>query len=92
MVKASELVREQKKREEEKKKVYDKIYQKIEKKIQMASNMNFFQITYEIPEYALGIPIYDLAECIKYVDKKLIKNEFKTSWDRNIVYVNWQED
>jgi len=91
MVKASELLKEQRKREDEKKKVYDKIYERIEKKIQMASKMNFFQITYEIPELILGVPIYDLTECIKYVDKKLIKNEFKTDWNNNQVWVDWSQ-
>jgi len=91
MVTASELVKKQKKKEDEKKKVYEKIYERIVKKIKMASDLNFFQCNYEIPELLLGIPIYNLSDCIEYVDKKLQKNEFKTAWRNNIVTIDWSE-
>jgi len=92
MVTASELVKKQKKKEELKKKVYEKIYERIIKKIKMASDLNFFQCIYEIPELLLGIPIYNLADSIEYVDKKLNKNGFKTQWNNNIAIIDWSED
>lgn len=92
MVTASELVKKQKKKEDEKKKIYEKIYERVIKKIKMASDLNFFQCSYEIPELLLGVPIYNINDCMEYVEKKLKKNEFKTNWNKNMIIIDWSED
>lgn len=92
MVKAKDLIKKQKAKDLEKNKIYKKIYERVEKKILMASNQNFYQCFYEIPEFMLGLPLYNLNECIKYIDNKLIDNGFKTVWDNNQVLINWKED
>lgn len=79
MVKADELVKQQKERNKLKDKIYNKVYKQIEKKIQMASNLNLYSCSYEIPTFLLGAPIYCNASCKKYLVKKLTKNGFKIS-------------
>ena len=58
----------------------------------MASNQNFYKCLYEIPEFMLGLPLYNIDECVKYIDKKLIENGFKTKWNNNQVLISWDED
>ena len=86
---AKDLVRQQKKKDKEKNVIYQKVYDRIEKKISMASAQNFYKCLYEIPEFMLGLPLYNLNECINYVDKKLKENGFKTLWKTNEVLIDW---
>ena len=60
MVKANELIKEQKKREEIKVETFKKVYKSIEKKIVLASAGNFYYVWYEVPEFVLKVD----KECI----------------------------
>lgn len=86
---AKDLVKKQKKKEKEKNSIYKKVYDRIDKKILMASEQNYYQCLYEIPEFMLGLPLYNLHECIVFVDKELKSNGFKTYWTNNEVLIDW---
>ena len=90
MVKANELIKEQKKRDKIKIKTFTKIYNRIEKKIQLASASNFYYCWYEIPEFFLGLPIYSLEDCKEFIEKKFEDNGFKTKYyEPNILMITW---
>jgi hypothetical protein len=90
MVKAEELIKQQKEREERKKLTFDKIYSHIEKKIVLASAGDYYYTWYQIPEFLVGLPMYSLTECQKYVEKKLKNNGFETEFFQpNILLVKW---
>ena len=90
MVTAEELVKKQKKKDKDKNKIYQKVYARVDKKIEMASQQNYYQCLYEIPEFMLGIPLYNLGECMSYIDEKLKKNGFSTFWKNNTVIIDWE--
>ena len=92
MVNAKDLVKKQKKKDKEKNIIYQKVFERIDKKILMASGQNFYQCLYEIPEFMLGLPLYNLHECIIYIDKKLKENGFKTMWNNNEVLIDWEPE
>jgi len=90
MVKAEKLIKEQKEREDKKKDTFEKILLKIEKKIIMASSSNSYITWYLVPEFIIGLPMYNLKECIDYLDKKLTKDGFKIIlYEPNIIYIDW---
>ena len=91
MVKADKLIKEQKEREDKKKDTFDKILEKIEKKIIMSSSSNNYEAWYLVPEFIIGLPMYNLKECIGYLEKKLIKDGFKIIfYEPNIIYIDWK--
>ena len=93
MVKANELIKQQEERKKIKKKTFSKILNLVEKRIQMSSNSNNYYTWYEIPELILGLPIYNLNECKKYLIKKLEKNGFKTElYEPNLILITWFPD
>ena len=74
MVNANDLIKEQQKREEIKIVTFEKIYKTIEKKIILASASNYYYVWYEVPEFILGLPTYDLIQPFKsYVGNPKIK-------------------
>jgi hypothetical protein len=90
MVKADELIKEQKVREERKVITFEKIYKTIEKKIILASASNYYYVWHEMPEFILGLPTYNLKSCIQYVVKKLKENNFECDWfTPNILLIKW---
>ena len=90
MVNAEDLIKEQKKREEKKIITFEKIYKIIEKKIVLASASDFYYVWYEVPEFILGLPTYDLKGCMDFVTKKLKDNNFECDiYIPNILLIKW---
>jgi hypothetical protein len=89
-IRAEDLIKQQKEREERKKITYEKIYEMVEKKINVASSADYYHTWYQIPEFLLGLPLYSMKECKKYIKEKLKNNGFKTEfYDPNILYIDW---
>ena len=90
MVKANELIKQQKEREERKKITFEKIYSVIEKKIVLASAGDYYYTWYQIPEFLVGLPMYSVDECQKYIQEKLKTNGFDTEFFLpNILLIKW---
>lgn len=90
MIKASDLIKQQKEREDKKYINYEKIYGHIEKKIIINSNSNLYYIWFEIPQIIIGSPTYSLNECNEYIQNKLKENGFTVkSYSKNILLIEW---
>ena len=90
MVKAEDLIKEQKKREDHKSVTYEKIYIRVEKKINLSSSGNFYYTWYVIPEFLVGLPLYSFIDCKNYIIKKLKKNGFCCQYiEPNILLITW---
>ena len=74
-------------------KTYQKILARIHTRIKAVSrqrNNNKFCM-FVIPEFILGIPRYDIAECTNYVIEKLIDNGFQIKYTYpNLLFISWQ--
>jgi hypothetical protein len=90
MVKAQDLINDQKEREKIKYKTFAKIYKNIEKKITLASASNFFYVWYEIPEFLIGSPLFNLKECKKNIVKQLKENGFEIEeFSNTMLLIKW---
>lgn len=90
MVKAEELIKQQKEREDRKYITFDKIYTHVEKKICLASSGNYYYTWFQIPEILIGLPTYSHIECRNFIINKLVSNGFKTEFfDPNIILIKW---
>jgi len=90
MIKANDLILIQKERDEKKYITYNKIYNNIEKKIKLSSDTNHYYTWYQIPEFLIGLPFYDLSDCKKYIIETLNDNGFKiSSYDNNLILISW---
>lgn len=90
MVKANDLIKEQKDRENRKLKTFDKIYVLVEKKIKTASSGDYYYTWYQVPEFLVGLPMYSFTECIKYIEDRLKKDGFDTEFYKpNILLIKW---
>ena len=71
-------------------KIYKKLLEKCYFRINnAASNDNAFCI-YPLPDFILGMPMYNLAYCAAYIIFDLKKNGFNaTFFNPNIIFVGW---
>jgi hypothetical protein len=92
MVKAQDLINEQREREKYKEKIYKKIYKKVEIKIKQASNMNLYECWYQLPEFLFNIPLYNLEGCKIYLKNKLNNDGFSVYLtNENIIVISWNK-
>jgi hypothetical protein len=90
MVKAQNLIKEQKERENRKIISFNKIFEILENKIISSSNSNLYYTWYCIPEFILGLPIYSIKDCKEYIEKKLKANGFEIEfYEPNILLIKW---
>jgi hypothetical protein len=81
----------QKKKEKLKKDCYKKVLKKCHNKIFMVSKTGASNCWYQVPELTFGLPIYDLEECSKYINKKLKKNGLEVDYYKpNLLYISWK--
>ena len=77
-----DLFKEKKETQQHKIKIYQRILARVHKKIKTTSrmrnsaNFSFFLI----PEFVLGIPRYNMAECTTYIIEKLSDNDQPAYW------------
>jgi hypothetical protein len=96
MVKAIDLINEQKIREKMKEHIYKKIYKRIESKIVKSSAMNLYECWYQIPEFLFNVPLYNLEGCKVYLKNKLESDGFKiyltglNAMEQNIIVISWK--
>jgi len=89
-LKAKDLVKEQKKREEKNTIIFDKIYNLMERNIKTASDADLYQILYQIPIFLLGCSTYSFIECKDYLGNKLRCNGFDVYfYEPNIFIIKW---
>lgn len=76
-----------KKRQEYYKKILLKCYQKIV----LASNNCKTNCIFKVPEFIIGMPIYNNTNCTKFLIIALRKNGFKINYSKpNLLYISWE--
>ena len=56
--------------------VFSKILSKCHTKIKEAAKQELYLCYYEVPRYVVGLPLYNLDDCINYMNTQLKENGF----------------
>jgi len=82
----------QERRNLEKTKLYNIILKRAYHRIETVAIHNHHCL-FTIPEFLLGMPLYDAYQCSGYILQKLKKNGFKVCYYHpNIIHINWLKD
>jgi len=72
-------------------KIYDNVLQKIHKRIKYNATLQRTYCFFPIPEFIIGVPIFDTHEMRTYVITSLKTNGFKVLYiEPNWVFVHWE--
>ena len=76
---------------ETKKKIYNKILKRIENLMNESATNGKDMCMYVVPEIILGLPIYNLKECLIYIKHILTKQSFNVViGEPNILFIFWK--
>jgi hypothetical protein len=78
-------------RKNQREKYYDNIVEQISQKIKktVRLNQNLFMF-FEVPMFQFGCPLYNIEECIGYIQNQLIEGGFVVKYFfPNILYISW---
>lgn len=69
---------------------FEKVLQKSHSKIKLAAKNNHYECFYEVPEVIVGVPLYNITDCIQYVIQNLKDNGFYIYYiyPKNL-YISW---
>jgi hypothetical protein len=85
-----ELHNEINKKKESRIKSYEKVLDICQNKILTASKKELYKIIFDVPEFIIGLPVYNLNECIRFIIKKLEHKGFFVSYHfPKYLYVSW---
>ena len=79
--------------EEHRRKIYNKILNRAHVKIKTTSRLKYQEqfCFFIVPEFMLGVPKYNLAECVDYTIEKLMENGFRVKFtEPNLLFISWQ--
>jgi hypothetical protein len=73
--------------------IYNKILEKCYHKIKKASENDQSYLLFTVPEFIIGLPVYNLTYCAAYIIHNLKKNNYMTKFfNPNIIFINWSYD
>lgn len=85
-----ELHHEIHKKKESRTVTYDKVLDICNNKIRIAAKKELYRLYFEVPEFVIGLPVYDLNECIQHVMSNLKRNQLLVYYYfPKILYISW---
>ena len=86
----NELQAPLKEKEKIKMDIYDKVLTRVHKRIKMVARQPATFCIFVIPEFILGIPMYNFNECKNYIITSLRDNGLAVNYtEPNLLYISW---
>ena len=71
-------------------KTYNTLLERTHKHIKVASRQKIECCWYVVPEFLLGVPLYDVRSCIAYIIHELEENGFNVKYTHpNLLFISW---
>ena len=82
----------QKKKTQQKKELYESVMKKVHYRIEGVASRSETQCLFQVPEFMLGMPLYDSFHCSGYVIERLKKEGFHVQYMHpNWIHINWSK-
>lgn len=92
MLNIYELHKKKNARERNRLSYYKRVLHKCYHRIVTVSENCKTQCVYKVPEFVVGMPIYNGLECVKFVVRALKKNGFYVKYTHpNLLFISWKE-
>lgn len=73
--------------------VFEKLLSRCHRRIEMMAENQKVKCFFEVPEFVVGYPLYDVTKCIEYMLDALKKNGFLVKYYfPKILYISWDLD
>ena len=88
-----ELHEEINKKKKKRSQSFDHVLGTCHQKIKNASKKELVKVFFDVPEFVIGLPVYNLTDCIKHLMKSLEENGFLVQYFfPKLLYISWDFD
>jgi hypothetical protein len=78
------------KKQQKRKESFEKVLQNCYSKIQGFADKEQAFCFYEVPEFMMGYPLYNISECVTFITEMLTKNGFQIQYYfPKVLYIAW---
>jgi hypothetical protein len=78
------------KKEQNRTNVYERILEKCHFKIKTAANKEQYEVYYDVPQYVVGLPLFNINRCMDYLIRSLSENGFKVVYNfPKMLHISW---
>jgi hypothetical protein len=86
------LYRHQERRNDQKRVLYETIMHKVHHRIETVAARSETQCFFQVPEFIMGMPLYDSFHCSGYIIQRLKSEGFLVQYAHpNTLHVNWSQ-
>lgn len=86
---AQQLQSEAREKRRQRRQCFDCILDKVYTRIAVKAKLGWVRIVYEVPPFFIGLPPYDIADCVKFLTKGLKKDGYIVEAYNHVLYVSW---
>lgn len=73
--------------------VYESVLGKCHSKIQIAANKEKYECYYDVPQYVVGLPLFNINECVDFIITQLQTNGFRVNYYfPKLLHISWHPD
>ncbi|QOI90276.1 hypothetical protein QKU58_gp055 [Pyramimonas orientalis virus] len=70
--------------------IYENVLEKCHTKIKTAANKEKYELFYDVPQYVVGLPLFNINECIDFIIKQLSNNGFEVKYHfPKMLHISW---
>ena len=70
--------------------IYENVLEKCHLKIKTAANQEKYECIYDVPQYIVGLPLYNINECMDFIINQLNENGFKVVYHfPKFLHISW---
>lgn len=92
MLNISDLTETHKKKNQIKVEIYEQLLCKCHRRIKYSAGQNHTYCYYTVPQYQIGLPVYNMRACILFIYLKLQKNGFYVKfYQPSTFYISWEK-
>ena len=89
---ASDIINQQRLQNKKKVKTFNKVLNKCYNRIKFAAKKNAEWCFFTVPNYLVGVPLYNINDCIIYIIKQLVNGGFLVKYTHpNLIYISWNK-
>lgn len=60
--------------------IYESVLHKCHLKIKTAAHRELYEVFFDVPQYVVGLPLYNINNCLNYIMEHLENNGFKVTY------------
>tara|TARA_Y100000389_G_scaffold90039_1_gene86577 strand:- start:1960 stop:2349 length:390 start_codon:yes stop_codon:yes gene_type:complete len=70
--------------------IYENVLEKCHLKIKTAASQEKYEYIYDVPQYIVGLPLYNINECMDFIINQLNDNGFQVNYHfPKLLHISW---